>query len=168
MMRNLVNGAVGGALATAAMSVVMVGGGKAGLMGDQPPKRIVRAVLPGGKRRSKPGEGVLGAVAHFGFGSGFGALFGLLSRGRPVPVSYGVAYALAIWLGSYAGWVPRLTTIPSITRDYPGRPVVMGSGHLVYGATLAVLLNGLAARARPAPRPVRRTRPADRPVPAYH
>ncbi|MFC6578008.1 DUF6789 family protein [Planomonospora parontospora] len=141
MMRNLVRGAAGGVLATAVMSVVMVAGEKAGLMGDQPPKRIVRAALPGHRHRSKPGEGVLGAIAHFGFGAGAGAVYGLLSRGRRIAPPLGVVYALGIWVGSYAGWVPRLGILPSIPRDRPGRPLVMGTAHAVYGAALALALN---------------------------
>ncbi|WP_246074757.1 DUF6789 family protein [Nonomuraea terrae] len=85
MMRNLVHGVVSGAVATAAMSAVMVAGERAGMMPDQPPKRIVRAALPGHKHRRKPGEKALGAVAHLGFGTASGALFGLLTRGRQAP-----------------------------------------------------------------------------------
>lgn len=81
MKRDLVKGAAGGAFATAVMSVVMLAGTRAGLMPDQPPKRIARAFLPGYKHRPKQGEGVLGAVTHFGFGSGCGALLALASGG---------------------------------------------------------------------------------------
>ncbi|WP_101784011.1 DUF6789 family protein [Nonomuraea indica] len=143
MTRTLISGAArgaaGGALATAAMSTVMLAGERAGLMGDQPPKRIVRSLLPGSRHRRKPGEGVLGTVAHFGFGIASGALFGALARRRRVPL--GVAYGLAIWMVSYAGWVPKVATLPPIHRDRPGRPVVMAAGHVVYGAALACALN---------------------------
>lgn len=143
MMRELVNGAVSGTLATAAMSTVMVAGEKAGLMRGQPPKHIVRGLLPGSERRPKKGEGVLGAVAHVGFGAASGALFGLLSRKRRGRLPLGVGYALAIWVVSYAGWAPRLSALPPLERDEPGRQGVMAVGHVVYGATLAFLLNRL-------------------------
>ncbi|NUW29841.1 hypothetical protein HTZ77_00115 [Nonomuraea sp. SMC257] len=146
MLRHLVNGAIGGALATAAMSTVMVAGQRAGLMGDQPPKRIVRAILPGHPRKPKPGEGVLATAAHFAFGMGSGALFGVLTRGRG-RVPLGVLYGLAIWYGSYAGWVPRLTTLPPAHRDRPGRQAVMAAGHVVYGVALANAVNRLDHRA---------------------
>ncbi|TMR12748.1 hypothetical protein ETD86_32065 [Nonomuraea turkmeniaca] len=145
MMRNLMYGAVSGAVATAAMSVVMVAGQRAGFMADQPPKRIARAALPGHKHRRKPGEGVLGAVAHVGFGSASGGLFGLMTRGRHTPLPLGIAYALTIWIGSYAGWVPRLGILPSIPRDQPGRQTVMAAGHVVYGVTLACAMNRLTS-----------------------
>ncbi|GIH73708.1 hypothetical protein Plo01_01370 [Planobispora longispora] len=130
-------------LATAAMSVVMVAGDRAGLMRDQPPKRITRAFLPGNRHRPKPGEGVLGALAHAGFGAAGGALFGLLARGHRPPVPAGVGYALAIWLASYQGWVPALGILPPISRDRPGRVAVMGAGHVVYGAALAAAMSRL-------------------------
>jgi hypothetical protein len=136
----VVQGAVGGAAATAAMSAVMLAGDKLGLMPDQPPKRIVRAALPGRKYAPKPGERVLGAVAHFGFGMASGALLRLVNS-RRTPVSAGVAYGLTIWLASYQGWVPGMDILPPVSDDQPGRPFVMAAGHVVYGATLALTLN---------------------------
>ncbi|MEV0596743.1 DUF6789 family protein [Nonomuraea cavernae] len=143
MMRNLVKGAASGALATAVMSAVMVAGERAGLMGGQPPKHIVRSFLPGSERKRKPGEGALAAVAHFGFGIGSGALFGLMARRRRARVPAGIAYGLMIWVVSYAGWVPKMTVLPPIHRDRPGRPIVMAAGHVVYGTALACALNRL-------------------------
>jgi hypothetical protein len=148
MMRNLLRGAISGAVATAAMSVVMVAGERAGMMADQPPKRIARAALPGHKHRRKRGEEVLGAIAHVGFGSASGALFGLMTRGQHAPVPLGVAYALTIWVGSYAGWVPRLGILPPIPCDQPGRQAVLAAAHLVYGAALARTMNRLTSRGR--------------------
>ncbi|MBB2911097.1 hypothetical protein FHS43_002362 [Streptosporangium becharense] len=151
MKRDLVKGAAGGAFATAVMSVVMLAGTRAGLMPDQPPKRIARAFLPGYKHRPKQGEGVLGAVTHFGFGSGCGALLALASGGRRVPVALGAAYGLAIWVVSYQGWVPGLGILPPISRDRPGRPAVMAAGHVVYGTMLALAVNRLRAAPQDGP-----------------
>ncbi|WP_113700956.1 DUF6789 family protein [Nonomuraea lactucae] len=150
MRGNVVNlavkGAAGGVLATAAMSGLMVAGERAGLMRDQPPKRIVRSLLPGQAHRRKPGEGVLAAISHFAFGAGAGALFGPLTGRLRARVPLGIAYGLAIWLASYAGWVPKVATLPPIHRDRPGRQVVMALGHVVYGAALACALNRLDRR----------------------
>ncbi|MFI7114866.1 DUF6789 family protein [Nonomuraea sp. NPDC050227] len=148
-MRNLMKGAAGGAVATAAMSVVMLAGSRAGLMEDQPPKRIARALLPGHRHRPKPGEGVVGALAHLGFGVTAGALYGLLTRGRRTPSALGVGYALTIWIASYEGWIPSLDILPPVSRDRPGRPAVMALGHVVYGSALATTLNRLNARTDP-------------------
>ncbi len=151
-MRELVNGAVSGTLATAAMSGVMVAGERAGLMHGQPPKHIVRGVLPGSRYRRKKGEGVLGALAHFGFGTASGAAFALVSRERHGRLPLAVGYAMMIWIVSYAGWAPRLSALPPLQRDDPGRQSVMAAGHVVYGATLAFLLNRLGSGRSGGPR----------------
>ncbi|MFC6081175.1 DUF6789 family protein [Sphaerisporangium aureirubrum] len=148
MTRDLVHGAVSGALATVAMSAAMVAGDQAGMMkGGHPPKHIARAVLPGHKRRPKPGEGVLGAVAHMGFGAAAGALFAMIADGGRARVSRGVAYGLTIWVVSYQGWVPRLGILPPVHRDHPERQTVMAAAHVVYGAALVLALNRLRSRA---------------------
>lgn len=144
--RAAMQGAVAGVAATAAMSAVMVAGSRAGLMRDQPPKRIARKVLLRAKYRRRPGEGVLGAVTHFGFGATAGAVFGLATRRGKANMPLGVAYALGIWLAGYQGWVPGLNILPPLHRDRPGRRLVMGAGHVVYGVALVAALNRLRAR----------------------
>ncbi|MFC4535232.1 DUF6789 family protein [Sphaerisporangium dianthi] len=143
MIRNLVKGAVSGVIATGAMSAVMVAGDRVGLMGEHPPKRIARAVLPGPKHRPKKGEGVLGAVAHFAFGSACGGLFAAAVARREPRVPLGVAYGLAIWAVSYQGWLPGMGILPPIHRDRPDRQAVMAAGHAIYGTALVLALNGL-------------------------
>ncbi|MEU6717395.1 DUF6789 family protein [Nonomuraea sp. NPDC046802] len=145
-MHELVRAAVSGALATAAMSSVMALGEWAGLMSEQPPKHIVRAAMPGAKHRPKRGEGALGTLAHFGFGIGCGTLLHVLARGRHVRQPVAVGYALSIWIASYEGWVPRMGVLPPISRDQPGRPIVMAAAHAIYGITLAYALNRLRRR----------------------
>lgn len=145
MTGDLVKGAAGGVLATAAMSAVMLAGSRMGLMPDQPPKRIVRAFLPGHRHRPKRGERALGAIAHVGFGTACGALFAAACRGRRAPLGAGVGYGLAIWFASYEGWVSRLGILPPVSGDRPGRPAVMAAGHVVYGAVLTLAVNGLNA-----------------------
>lgn len=137
MIRNLLRGAAAGATATTAMSTVMLAGDKLGLMRDQPPKRVVRGLLPGHPRTPKPGEKTLAAVSHLSFGSGAGALLGAVTRGGGVPAPVGAAYGLAIWLASYQGWVPAIGALPPAHRDDRGRQVVMIAAHVVYGVVLA-------------------------------
>ncbi|MFC7650069.1 DUF6789 family protein [Streptosporangium lutulentum] len=142
-MRDLAEGALGGVLATAVMSAVMLAGDRAGLMGEHPPQRIARAALPGPMHRPKPGEGVLGAAAHFAFGAACGALFAVTVGGRESRPSLGAAYGLAIWIVSYQGWVPGLGIMPPIHRDRPERQAVMAAGHVTYGVVLSFVLNRL-------------------------
>src|SRR5688572_7121377 len=112
MVDALTRGAGAGAVATAAMSAVMLAAGRAGLMGRQPPEAIVRqagtraAVEPHGRLAD-----ALAVVAHLAFGAGTGAAYALLPRSRR-PALRGVAVAEAVWAVSYAGWVPALGALP--------------------------------------------------------
>jgi hypothetical protein len=144
-MRGLVAGGASGVVATVAMSAVMLAGEKAGLMEGQPPRHIVRAVLPGHKRRPKQGEKPLGIAMHFAFGTTMGALFGLLSRGHRTPIPYGIGYGLAVWLASYEGWLPSMGILPPVSEERrAGRPLVMAAAHVVYGATLVAAMNRMS------------------------
>ncbi|GII88321.1 hypothetical protein Ssi03_63110 [Sphaerisporangium siamense] len=144
MTRNLVEGAVSGLLATAAFTTVLLAGEHLGLLGEPPPQRITRALLPGPKHRAKRGEHVLSGAAHFAFGGACGALFALAAgRRRRVRVAPGAAYGLLIWAVSYQWWVPALGLHQYAHRDRPGRQAVMAAGHVVYGVSLAFFLNRL-------------------------
>ncbi|WP_030455253.1 DUF6789 family protein [Herbidospora cretacea] len=143
-MRRLSAGAVGGLLATGAMSVVMLAGRGMGLMSEQPPKRIVRTLLPGARHRPKTGEKPLAVVSHFGFGAAAGSVFALVTRRRRPPALLGAGYGLTMWLASYQGWVPAVGALPPVSRDRPARQAVMALGHVVYGMTLSTALNRLS------------------------
>ncbi|MBB5085313.1 DUF6789 family protein [Nonomuraea endophytica] len=144
MLRQAAAGAAAGVLATLTMSAVMVAGRRTGLMNEHPPKNIVRAMLPGSKHRPKPGENMLAALAHLGFGAAAGATFGAVAGRHRTSAPAGAGYGLAIWLTSYQGWLPGLDILPPISQDRPGRPAVMAAGHVVYGLTLARALRRLA------------------------
>jgi hypothetical protein len=132
-------GAAAGAVATAAMSALMLVAGRTGLMGRQPPEAIVRragelaAVEPRGRLAD-----ALAAVAHLGFGVGTGAAYALLPPSRG-PVARGMAVGTAVYAVSYAGWVPALGALPRADRDRPPRQAAMVAAHVVYGAVLGAL-----------------------------
>jgi hypothetical protein len=135
----LARGAAAGAVATAAMSGLMLAAGRAGLVGRQPPEAIVRraGALTAGEPRGRLAD-VLATAAHLGFGVGTGAAYALLPPPRR-PVLRGVAVAQAVWVVSYAGWVPAFGALPPAHRDRPGRQEVMVAAHVVYGAVLGAL-----------------------------
>lgn len=144
-VRALRDGALGGAVATVAMTGVMVGAQRLGLMGESPPERIAGAVLAAsGRGTQSEGEREALAVAgHFGFGAAAGALFAVIHRRLRPPIGaplHGVLFASLIWFVSYKGWVPALGLLPPPERDQPGRPVTMLVAHWVYGATLGALV----------------------------
>lgn len=148
---SLARGGVAGAVGTAAMSALMLGAGRAGLVGRQPPEAITRTVV----RRATGVEprgataGLLSSATHLGFGVSTGALYAALPAPERVPPPVrGAAYGVAVWAVSYLGWVPRLLgALPAAEDDRNDRVAVMVGAHVVYGAVLGTL----EARWRPRP-----------------
>ena len=139
----LVDDARGGAIATVAMSAVMIAGDRTGFMGEQPPTAITRFALgEAGVERPSVAASRIAPFTHLAFGASGGAVFGLLRRLVPgVPSGLlGVGFGLAVWAVSYKGWIPALGILPPPEHDRPGRPVVMVVAHVVYGLVLARLV----------------------------
>jgi len=147
-------GAAAGAIATVAMSAVMLGAKRAGFSGELPPERITRTAID--RLTARPlddhTEHTIASVTHLGFGAVAGALFNLLmaregsARGSPlVAASAGVIYATCVWLVSYQGWVPGLGFMPPASRDRRGRVATMLVAHWVYGGTLGILATRIGA-----------------------
>jgi hypothetical protein len=146
-LRSLGEGAVAGAAGTGVMTAWMWAASRAGLMPEQPPRRIVRALLfPGSANSRKPGEGPLGHLAHLGFGASMGAVFGLSNSHRRPPVAVGITYALGVWAVSYEGWVSAAGILPPAHADWPKRDMAMVVAHILYGATLALVLRRMRRR----------------------
>jgi len=151
----LLAGAADGTAATLAMSGVMLAARRAGRMGELPPRRITRFALRRARagaapRRTKDALSVLG---HLAFGAGAGSLFEAGQRRWLVAGAgpyVGAAFGAAVWLVSYAGWVPALRILPPPHRDRPDRQATMLVAHLVYGAVLGALADRRARRV-PAP-----------------
>ncbi len=151
----LADGSIGGGVGTVAMSLVMLGARRAGLVGELPPGRMAAALYDAVGLQARPrwARNALAVMLHLDFGAAAGGLFALL-RGRlrlPVaPALQGIAYGVVVWLVSYMGWVPAVGLMPAATRDEPRRPVVMVLAHGVYGAVLGALV-GRRSRRRGAP-----------------
>ena len=134
---DLVRGAAAGAVATAAMSVVMLAFRRP--MGEQPPDAIAtKAAHAVGASPNERQADAMAVVAHLGFGAGTGALYALGPRVGP-PVLRGVVTGLGVWAVSYQGWIPALGILPKASEDRPARPAVMVTAHVVYGAVLGAL-----------------------------
>ena len=143
-----------GTLATGAMSALMMGARRSGLMGQMPPEKITSRALDaaGFWRRHPQVQDLLATALHFAFGGGAGAMFAVGSRqvNPPLPPAIqGMLWGTAVWGVSYLGWVPALGIMPPATRDRPGRAMTMLSAHWLYGAVLGQLL---AATVKPARR----------------
>ena len=144
-VRAIVDGGIGGLLGTVAMSLLMVAAQKVGLLGGQPPEHITAALLNSIGLRDR-GEGLQDAVAavlHFSFGTGAGALFGLLHRRLRLPLGpapRGVIFGTLLWAASYKGWLPALGIMPPPERDRPRRAGTMVLAHWVYGGALGLVV----------------------------
>ncbi len=89
----------------------------------------------------------LTGVAHFGYGLEAGAIYGALARHLPfTPAVNGIAYGLAVWTGSYLGWLPAARVLPSAADEPAGKNAVMIAAHVVWGAALGVLTQQMLAR----------------------
>jgi uncharacterized membrane protein YagU involved in acid resistance len=88
-------------------------------------------------------------AAHFAFGAAAGALYGPLARHMPGGrVAGGVLFGLAVWSGSYVGWLPALGIRRSATRQPPRREGLMIAAHIVWGAALGLLTSKLSGNPR--------------------
>jgi hypothetical protein len=133
-------GAVAGAAATAAMSMVMTAVRRVGLIDKLAPRLIVEdtitRVAPSGLRFARPAT----AMAHLAFGVGGGALFGLFGPALWGPrLAKGLVFAAAVLLSSYEGWVPAAGILPPLHRQRPDRAAELLVGHAVYGLILGRL-----------------------------
>ena len=143
MVGGILRGSWAGVVATLFMSAVMLGAGRLGLMGEQPPERIGGRIL--GRLdpfHSEEERDVAGSALHLAIGAGLGVVFGLLRRFAPgmrLPGT-GVIYALGVWAASYAGVLPAVGLMPPPHRDRPGRPVAMIAAHVVFGIVLGRLM----------------------------
>jgi len=144
LLVRILKGAAAGVVATTAMSVLMLGTRRLGLLGEPPPRRLTRRLLsPLGPL--EPGGRTLDATAlaaHFAYGASLGALFGLLP-GTPTRAR-GVLYGLGVWAANYVVALPALGLMPPARKDRVGRPSSMIAAHLLYGAALAACYRQVA------------------------
>jgi hypothetical protein len=90
-----------------------------------------------------PAHFALTMANHFGYGGLCGAVFGALLH-RP-STTKGVAFGLAVWTGSYLGWLPALRLHRSAKDEPAPRNALMIAAHVVFGGALGA---GLAALLR--------------------
>ncbi len=145
-MNALVAGAAAGMAATVPMTAVMKRMHRALPPGERyplPPRIItMRLAEAAGVRRQldERQRRRLTLLAHFGYGTSVGSLFGLIAPRRPAAaVGAGVAYGLAVWAGSYLGLLPALHILTPATEHPARRSGVMIAAHVVWGATLGAM-----------------------------
>jgi uncharacterized membrane protein YagU involved in acid resistance len=175
-MRNpLLTGCLGGLAATVPMTLAME------LMHRRLPRReryplpprIITQRLT--RRAGVEGEldetehQALALASHFAYGATTGGVYGALSAWAErrfqtprVPRQFraagqGTAYGLLVWAGSYLGLLPAAGILTPATRHPARRNALMIAAHVVWGATLGLVVHALrgtspAVGAPPAPR----------------
>ena len=152
-MQRLAAGAVAGLAATVPMTAakkLAQGMLPAHERHPLPPRHIMmRSLRKAGLRPHatlhEPQRRALTLAAHYGYGTGAGALFGLLApRNMPDAVAAGVGYGLIVWAASYLGLMPALDLHRPATREPAGRNTLMIAAHLVWGATAGLLTHAMA------------------------
>jgi hypothetical protein len=153
LARGLVAGAAGTAVMTGAQALGarLKGGVDEGGGGDDggPPRdpwedapapaQVARRVIEGVFRRDVPPEriGLLTHVMHWGYGTMWGAIFGLARGSGPLRgAAGGAAFGAVVWAGSYAQLVPMGIDDPPWSYP-PGALAEEGAYHLAYGLGVA-------------------------------
>lgn len=143
----LLLGGIAGFVATAAMTSAMRrmhGQLPAKERYPLPPREITERMI------GEAGDGATrdaAMLAHFLYGAGSGAL--LAAVGPGLGPAAGAAGGVAIWTGSYFGWVPAFGILKPANRHPARRNALMIAAHIVWGASTGLVLEELA-RARAA------------------
>ena len=145
--RQLLTGALGGLVGTAAMTAAMRR--IHGHLPDPeryplPPREIIQSMASATEADRQAGEGELQDLtlgAHFAYGAATGALYAALRPGDGIAA--GAGYGLLVWAASYLGWIPGLSILQPATRHPLRRNGLMLAAHVVWGATTALTIREL-------------------------
>lgn len=148
----LLRGAAAGLMATAPMSSSMLIGWRLLPESERyhlPPRLVTEKIVQRlGLKNRIPEQGLIGLsiFSHFVYGAVFGAFYTLFEhrismRSR---LKGGVA-GLALWTGSYLGWLPAMGILPPATRHPWRRNLLMIIAHVIWGVTLSETLRKLDA-----------------------
>ncbi len=148
----LIQGATAGFIATVPMTLFMRSAWKRLPAQEQyalPPRQVTRNVLgPRWFFRLSPGkQTMLTLLLHFLFGAAAGSVYGMVEEKIPLRESVkGPLAGLAVWTGSYLGWIPALGILPPATEHPWRRNVMMIAAHLIWGTVLGGLAGVTSSR----------------------
>lgn len=149
-MNDIAKGTLAGFIATAPMTLAMAAMFHLLPRGQQyrlPPRQVTMSILGGRAARQRLDErerSNLTLLSHFAYGAACGAAYAPLARWlRPPGAAAGVAHGVAVWSGSYLGWLPALGVMTPATRHPAERNALMIVAHVVWGAATGLLLERL-------------------------
>jgi uncharacterized membrane protein YagU involved in acid resistance len=148
--RRLFQGAAAGFVATAPMTVAMLLGWMLLPRHEKyplPPREITEEIAERAGIEDQVSEAELVAASlasHFAYGALNGAGYGLIQQNVPLPASIkGMLAGLAIWAGSYLGWLPALALLRPATQHPWRRNLLMIIAHIIWGATVGEITRKL-------------------------
>ena len=108
-----------------------------------PPERVTDEVTGQTEVKedmNKPESLGASLVAHFGFGSTMGALYGPIAKRVPLPpVVKGIAFGMLVWAANYLGLLSAMKMQESAFNEPVRRNIIMIASHVVWGGTLGVV-----------------------------
>ena len=133
------NGALAGLAATVALSGLRQAWSKMGLVFDTAPMQVVARVEEMGlvDDLSPSGRRLLTAFAHFAYGAGTGAAFGLLRREKGGPAeeaAVGSALGVLAWGAGWSSWLPLTGVHQAPWTQKTPRVLLPVLDHAVFGA----------------------------------
>ena len=146
-VRKLLMGAAAGFVATAPMSIFMAVGWLLLPRPEKyplPPRLITEEITERAGLENHLQEDQLVGISiffHFCYGALFGSVYALLDNKILVHASLqGALAGLALWVGSYLGWLPAAGILRPATRHPWRRNLLMIVAHLVWGVTLGEVM----------------------------
>lgn len=150
-MNRILLGAVAGLAATAPMSLAMK------LMHERlprreqyplPPRQITEEIAERAGVNEQLDEEEREAAtwaSHFAYGAACGALYGALGERLDArPALAGAAFGVAVWAGSYLGWLPAAGLLSPATEHPARRNALMIAAHVVWGAAAGSIVGSFA------------------------
>jgi uncharacterized membrane protein YagU involved in acid resistance len=151
--QKILKGAVAGLLATLPMTIFMRAAWRMLPRREKyplPPRLITRTLTKETGVDSKLDADQLTWLTltfHFLFGAVAGSLYGALEQRVPIDENTkGSLMGLAVWSGSYLGWIPALGILPPATVQPWRRNLLMIIAHLIWGISLGILMRIMNAR----------------------
>jgi hypothetical protein len=137
MIREVGLATLRGAIAAMAMTGMRAFTVSAGLVEETPPRAIFRQrargllrIVPRKRRRAAI------ELAHWGYGAGGGAVFGVLPERVRRAAWAGPLYGLLVWLGFELGVVPVLG-LKQASKPRPVERAALAADHALYGLVLS-------------------------------
>jgi uncharacterized membrane protein YagU involved in acid resistance len=149
----LLNGALAGFVATVPMSAAMLTMHRLLPEHEQyplPPHQITAELAEKAdmeEHLDEPEHKLATTISHFAYGAASGALYASIAHRLPLsPAVGGALFGLAIWTGSYLGWLPAAEILRPATEHPARRNALMIVAHIVWGSVTGLVVAQLEHR----------------------